>query len=52
MWRAVDNNNNMCNICAKELLDSNLNQAVIYKISILTKLPKFHIFKKIVIFKV
>ena len=25
MWCASDNHNNMCHICAKELLDSNFN---------------------------
>ena len=30
---AVDNHNDMCNIYAKELLGSNFNIAVIYKIS-------------------
>ena len=39
MWGASDNHNNMCHICAKELLDSNFNQSIIYKITILTKLP-------------
>ena len=34
MWCASDNHNNMCHICAKELLDSNFNQAVFNKISI------------------
>ena len=33
MWCASDNHNNLCCICAKELLDSNFNQAVIDKIS-------------------
>ena len=28
MCCAADKNNNMCHICAKELLDSNFNQAV------------------------
>ena len=32
MWCATDNHNNMCPICAKVLLDSNFNQAVIYKL--------------------
>ena len=39
----------MCHTCAKEFLDSNFNQAVIDKIS---NCPKFHIFTKIIIFKV
>ena len=33
MWCASDNHNDMHYICAKELLDSNFNYAVIYKIS-------------------
>ena len=37
MWFAadIDNkiHNDMCHICAKELLDSNFNEAVIYKMS-------------------
>ena len=39
-WCASDNHNNMCHICAKELLDSNFNQAVISKYQFLTKLPQ------------
>ena len=36
----------MCHICAKELLDSNFNKGVIYKISVLGKLPQIsHIHK-------
>ena len=34
MWYASDNHSNMYHIFAKELLDSNFNQAVIDKISI------------------
>ena len=42
MWCASDNYNNMCHICAKELLDANFNQAVIYKISIFNEIaPNF-----------
>ena len=33
MWCAADNYKYMCHICAKGFLDSNLNQAVIDKIS-------------------
>ena len=33
MWCAGDNYNNMCHISAKELLDSNSNEGVIYKIT-------------------
>ena len=33
MWCAADNHKSMCHICEKEHLDSNVNQAVIYKIS-------------------
>ena len=33
IWRAADNHNYMCHKCTKEFLDSNLNQAVIDKIS-------------------
>ena len=28
MWCAADNYNNICHICAEELLDSNCNKAV------------------------
>ena len=42
MWCASDNYNNMCHIFAKELLDSNLNQGVMYKISIFEEIaPNF-----------
>ena len=42
MWCALDNHNNMCHICAKELLDSNFNLGVIYKISIFKEIaPNF-----------
>ena len=34
MWCVSDNHSNMCHICAKELLDSNFNEAVIDKIPI------------------
>ena len=33
MWCAAENHNDMCHICAKDLLDSNFEKAVIYKIS-------------------
>ena len=55
MWCASDNLNNMCHICANELLDSNFNQAVIYKISIFgfnEIAPNFTYSQKIIIFKV
>ena len=42
MWCASDNHNNMCHICAKELKDSNLNYAVIARISIFNEIaPNF-----------
>ena len=42
MWCASDNHNNMCHTCAKELLDSNFNEAVIDKISIFNEIaPNF-----------
>ena len=42
MWGASDNHNNMCHICAKELLDSNFNETVIYKILIFNEIaPNF-----------
>ena len=42
MWCASDNDNNMCYICAKELLNSNFNEAVIYKLSIFNEIdPNF-----------
>ena len=42
MWYAGDNYNNMCHICKKQLIDSNLNKAVIYKISIFYEIaPNF-----------
>ena len=41
-WCASDNHNNMGHICAKELLDSDFNYAVIYKISIFNEIaPNF-----------
>ena len=40
MWCAADNHNYTCHICAKELLHSNFNYAVIDKISIFTKRPQ------------
>ena len=53
MWCAADNHNYVYHICAKGLLDSNFNKAVIDKMSnFQKKYPKFHIFKKIIIFKV
>ena len=33
MWCAADNQNFICQTCAKEVLDSNFNEAVIDKIS-------------------
>ena len=33
MFAAADNHNYMCHICAKEYFDSNVNEAVIDKIS-------------------
>ena len=33
MWCAIENHNYMCQICAKGVLDSNFNQAVMDKIS-------------------
>ena len=39
MWCAANNHNNMCHICAIKFLDSNLNEAVIDKIS---KISNFH----------
>ena len=33
MWCVADNHNYMCHVCAKEFLDSNLNEGVIDKIS-------------------
>ena len=42
MWCASDNHNNMHHIRAKELLDSNFNKTVIYKISIFNEIaPNF-----------
>ena len=35
-----DNQNDMCHICAKELLDWNFNSAVIYKISVFNEIHK------------
>ena len=32
MWYTADNHNYMCHICAKEVLNSNFNKAVIDKI--------------------
>ena len=47
MWCAADYHNNMRHICAKELIDSNFNLAVIFKISDFNDdCPKFHIFTK------
>ena len=51
MWFASDNNN-MCHICAKELLDSNFNLAVINKISIFNEIaPNFTYSQKLLFFK-
>ena len=53
MWCAADNRNYMCHICAKGFLGSNFKQAVIDKIIKFSRnCPKFHIFTKIVMFKV
>ena len=42
MWCAAGNHNTMCHTCAKELLDSYFNEAVIYKISIFYQIdPNF-----------
>ena len=42
MWCEADNHNDMCHICAKELLYSNFNEAVIYKASNFNELaPNF-----------
>ena len=42
MWCAGDNHSYMCHICAKALLDSNFNQAVIDKRSIFHEIaPNF-----------
>ena len=42
MWFASDNHNNICHMCAKELLDSNFNLADIYKLSIFNEIaPNF-----------
>ena len=42
MWCASDNHNNLCHICAKLILDSNFNLAVIHKISIFNEIaPNF-----------
>ena len=46
MYCAADNHKNMCHICAKELLDSNFNQSVIYKITNFNEItPNSHIHK-------
>ena len=54
MWCTAGNDNNMSHISAKGFLDSNFIYAVIGKISNFqeTAPNKFHIFTKIVIFKV
>ena len=42
MWCASDSHNNMRHLCAKELLNSNFNYAVIYKVSIFKEItPNF-----------
>ena len=46
MLCAADNHNNMCHICAKELLDSNFNYAVIYKISFFNKIAQKFIYSQ------
>ena len=40
IWFAEDDHSFMCHICAKGFLNSNFNEAVIDKISVLTKLPQ------------
>ena len=51
MWCASDDHNNVCHICAKELLDSNFNEAVIVKISSFNEIaPNFTYSQKIIIF--
>ena len=52
MWFASDNHNNMSRICAKELSDSDFNQARIYKIAIFNKIaPNFTSSQKSYFFK-
>ena len=51
MWCASDNNNNMCHTCAKERLDSNFYEAVIYKISIFNEITQVSLLKKSYFFK-
>ena len=46
MWCAADNYNYMCHPCAKRFLDSNLNEAVIDKIPIFTKLSQISHIRK------
>ena len=48
MWFASDNHSKMRHIFAKELLDSNFNYAIIYKISFFLKeiAPKFTYLQK------
>ena len=42
MWCVSDIHNDMCHIWAKEFLDLDINQAVIYKISIFNEIaPNF-----------
>ena len=51
MWCAADNHNYMCHICAKGFLDSNLNEAVIDKMSNFHEIaPNFTYPHKIIIF--
>ena len=53
MWCTSDDHNNMRHMCAKELLDSKFNYAVIYKISIFKEIaPNFTYLQKSIIFKV
>ena len=49
MWCATDNHNYMCHICAKGVLDSNFNQAVMDKISNINEIaPNFTYSQKII----
>ena len=50
MWCSTENHNYMRHICTKGFLDSNLNQAVINKISKFHHCRQIRIFTKIVIF--
>ena len=53
IWHTEDNRSCMGHICAQGFSESNFNWAVIDQISIFSRnCPKFHIFIKIIIFKV